>query len=203
MKKLIWLIISISILAYISNLYVEKRKENNAKNDANLAESKRIEQITKSAVAKMVSRTGAINNWESLLNKGDSFRFDPILTIELEKLWLENKPILFIGVIKDIATYNDSYYSVLVERSVFNSFDYIMNTELHLSLLSEKEHIDSFLNQNPNLFKNYGLNSGIAVIANLESIRTAYISGKEGKKEEVKIGEGKLVDMLFIGDVKF
>lgn len=203
MKKLIWLIISISIIAYISYIYIETQKESKAKNDANLAESKRIEQVTKSAVAEMVSRTGAINNWESLLNKGDRFRFDPILTIELEKLWLENKPILFIGVIKDIATYNGSYYSVLVERSVFNSFNYIMNTELHLSLLSEKERIDSFLKQNPNLFKNYGLNSGIAVIAHLETIRTAYISGEEGKKEEAKIGEGKLVDMLFIGDVKF
>lgn len=202
MKKLIWPIIFISFFTYISYSYIEKYKEDKTRDDAYLAESKRIEQETRLAVAEMVSRTGAIDNWAGLLSKGNKFRIDPILTIELEKLWLENKPILFIGTINDIATHNETYYKVLIERSFFNSSD-IFNTELQLSLLSEKEHIDSFLKRNSNLFKNYRLNSGVAVIADLEKIQTAYVSGEKGEKVEVKIAEGKLVDLLFIGRTRF
>lgn len=198
MKKIICIIAALAIAGYFVNSYLD----NKAKREAKRAEAKRIEQTIKSAVAEMVSRTAAVNDWEPRLSKGERFRFEPILTVELERLWLGNQPILFIGVIKDIATHNELHYTVLVERS-FVSFKYIFGTELQLSLLSTKQRIDTFLEKNPNLFKNYGFNNGVAVIARVNSIRTTYVSGEEGKREEVKIGDGELVDILYTGKVRF
>lgn len=198
MKKIIWIIVLLAIAGYFVNSYLEKR----AKQEAERAEQKRIEQTTKSLVREMISRTNAIDNWEQQLRKGEEIRVEPILTVELEKLWLVNRPVLFIGAIKDIATQNDLYYTVLVERSLLGSFD-MSGNELQLSLSSPKQQIDAFLGQHPDLFKEDGFNNGIAVIARVKAIRTAYVSGEEGGHNKIKIGEGELVDIVYTGSVQF
>ena len=48
-----------------------------------------------------------------------------------------------------------------------------------------------------------GFNNSVAVIARVNTIRTIYISGEEGARDEVKIGNGVLIDILFTGDVQF
>lgn len=199
MKKIIWILVALVVGGYFINSYLE----NKGKREAKEAEAKRIELSIRSSVAQMVSRTGAIDDWEQRLSKGEKVRFAPILTIELEGLWLQNHPILFMGAIKDIATHDQTHYKVSVERSLFGSFMYMVGTELQLSLLSRKEQIDFFLQKHPGLFKNYGFDNGVAVVAYINAIRTIYVSGEEGERKEIKIGDGELVDILFTGDVQF
>ena len=199
MKRIVWVIVLLAIGGYFVNSYLEKK----AKKEAERAEQKRIEQTTKSLVAEMIIRTNAVDDWENQLSKGEKFRFEPILTMELEKLWLVNRPVLFAGSIKDIATQNESHYTVLVERSLFWSIRHMFNTELQLSLSSPKQRIDAFLKEHPELFKDHGFNNGVAVIARVKTIRTAYVPGEEGERNEVKIGEGELVDIVYTGGVKF
>lgn len=194
MKKIVWIIIAVAVIGYFINSYTV----NKAMREAERAEAKRIEQSTKTKVSRMASRTNAISNWEENLSKGESFRFEPILTVELEQFWLQQKPILFIGSIKDIATHDHSQYVVLLERSLYGSFDYMFGTELQLSLLSSKAQVDSFLKKYPDLFKDYGFNNGVAVVARINSIRTTTVLG-----DEVKIGDGELLDILYTGDVTF
>jgi len=61
--------------------------------------------------------------------------------------------------------------------------------------------VDSFLKEHPDLFKDYGLKNGVAVVARIYSIRTIYVPEEEGECEEMKIGDGKLIDILYTGDV--
>lgn len=199
MKRIVLIIAAIAVAGYFFNSYME----NKARRKAERVEAERIEQATKTALSQMASRTNAVRDWEANLSKGESFRFEPILTVELEQLWLQQRPILFIGSIKDIATHDQSQYVVLVERSLFGSFDYMFETELQLSLLSDKDRVDSFLKEHPDLFKDYGFNNSVAVVARINSIRTTYVLGEEGERDEVKIGDGKLIDILYIGDVTF
>ena len=199
MKKIIWILAVLLIGAYFVNISIV----NKAKRDAERAESKRIEQATKAAVSQMASRTNAVDDWEQRISTGERFRFEPILTIELEKLWLRKQPILFIGAIKDIATHDESQYVVSVEKSLYVSFKYMFDTELQLSLSASKERIDSFLKKHPGLFNDYGFNNGIAVVARISSIRTMDVLGEDGVREEVKIGDGELIGIMYTGDVDF
>jgi len=170
---------------------------------AEQAEAKRVEQATKSALGQMVLQTNAVDNWVTHLSRGEKFRSEPILTVELESMWLQNRPILFIGSIRDIATQDQSHYTISIESSLYGSFEHMFNTELQLSLIAEKERIDNFLIKHPDLFKNSGFNNGVAVVAQIKAVRTTYISGAEDAREDVKIGDGKLVDILYTGNVLF
>ena len=199
MKRIVWIVFAVAFVGYFFNSYME----NKARSQAKRAEAERIEQATKAAVLQMASRTNAISDWEENLSKDEGFRFEPILTLELERLWLQQRPILFIGYIKDISTHNQSEYVVVVERSIFSNPDYIFGTELQLSLLSNKDIVDFFLKKYPDLFKGFGLQNHVAVVARINSIRTIYVPGEEGYREEVKIGDGELLDILYTGDVTF
>lgn len=195
MKRIIWLIIAVGAVVYFSNSYIEKR----AQEKATFVENERLEHATKSAVSQMASRTNSITDWETILNKGKDFGYGSIMTVELERLWMQKRPILFIGSIKDITTHDQSQYAVLVERSVHST----LGTELQLSLLSNKDRLDSFLKEHPELFEGVQFDNDVAVVAKIDSIRTVYFSEEGGWRKEVKIGEGELIDVLYTGDVRF
>lgn len=199
MKKIIGIIIVIVVGGYFINSYIE----NNAKREAERVKSERIEQATRLAVSEMVTRTNAVEDWETPLSKGEEFRSEPILTVELERLWLQQRPILFIGAIKDIATIDQSRYVILVERSLFGGFKHFFSTELQLSLVSSKDIVDSFLKEYPDLFKDNGFNNGVAIVARIDSIKTTNVPGENGEREEVKVGNGELIEIIYTGDVQF
>lgn len=199
MRKIVLVIMTAAVVGYFINSYIVIKSEQEAKK----AEAERVHNATKAAVSQMATQKNAISDWEETLSNGESFRFEPILTIELERLWLQQRPILFIGSIKDIATYDNSQYSVSVERSFYGSLEYMFGTELQLSLLSEKEYIDSFLKNYPELFKDYGFKNAVAVVARINNIKTKTVLEADGERVEVKVGVGELVEILYMGDVIF
>lgn len=199
MKKIVLVIMTAAVVGYFINSYIVIKSEQEAKK----AEAERVHNATKAAVSQMATQKNAISDWEETLINGESFRFEPILTIELERLWLQQRPILFIGSIKDIATYDNSQYSVSVERSFYGNLEYMFGTELQLSLLSEKEYIDSFLKNYPELFKDYGFKNAVAVVACINNIETKTVLEADGERVEVKVGVGELVEILYMGDVIF
>jgi len=197
MKKIIWILVALVVGGYYVNSYIEEKVAREAKR----TEDKRIEQATRAAVSAMVLRTNAIDNWESQLNKGKRRRRTPILTVELEWLWLNKEPILFIGVIKDIATHDQTQYKVTVEREgPFSRFEYHFGIGLQLSLISRKEIVDTFLRKHPDIFEYSRRKNGVAVVARISSIRSTSIPGEEW---EVKIGDGELVDIMYTGNVRY
>lgn len=198
MKKIAWVVIVLLGGVYFVNTYIQ----NEAKRKAERAEEQKIEQALKSSIKEMVLRTNATKGWGSRLSKGETYRFAPILTIELEKLWISEKPILFIGTINDISTYDKTKYTILFERNLFTYLKNMFSTKLQLSLIASKKKIDDFLKNNPKLFEGVGFNHGVAIIAKVESIKTNKVAKEEGSPEIIKIGQGELIDILFIGDVR-
>ena len=49
----------------------------------------------------------------------------------------------------------------------------------------------------------FGSNKRVAVIASISSIKSNYILGGEGERQEVRIGVGELIDIFYLGKVGF
>lgn len=198
MNKIIWLIIVLLGVGYIVNSSIES----NAKREAENAERELIEQKVKASVQGIVTRTNAIKDWESHLGNGESFRFAPILTVELERLWLVENPILFIGNILDIKTHDEVNYIVTVERDMLSSLGIMFTTELQLSLDAPKTQIDTFIKKHPDLLSGLAFEGRIAVIAKVNSIETIYATGEEGVRDEIRVGHGNMIDIEYLGWVQ-
>lgn len=195
--------IAIILIVLIGGYFIHKYFENKARKEAERTEAKRIEETIRASVSEMVRRTNAIDTWEKVLTKGEKFRLERILTVELERLWLVDRPILFIGAIKDVVTVDKDNYRIEIERSLFSSLEHMFGTELQLALQCPKQKVDLFLTQHPNLFKDFGFKNGVAVVADINEIDTKLISSAESERQEMKIGKGKCIDMIYTGDVKF
>lgn len=213
MKKFLWILPALVVVGYCVNSDLE----NKAARETEKAEAKATAAKIEATVSKMVSRTDAIDDWVSQLTDMPKNGMDGlarteaiddwaaqlsvgILTIELERLLVRPRPILFRGAIKDVFTTDPSRYIVLIE------IDISIGHKLQLSLISSKEIIDSFLDKHPDLFRNYGRNNGVAVVARIHSIRPRTVgypsdneSGYDDDDYEVKIGDGELIDIAYLG----
>jgi hypothetical protein len=188
---LFWIMFVIVIGALMVNNHFKQKAERAAQK----AETSRVQRVVKTAISQISERQNAITDWEEQLSKGERFRLSPILTIELEKLWQGERPILFIGSIKDISSANADQYNVLVEKSLYNN-DYMFATELRLSLTAPKALIDSFLQSHPKLQAGDGFNNSVAVIAKIDSVNTPDERKVDGERVEAKTGQGRLFELI-------
>lgn len=199
LKRFVLALVVLAICAYFVNSYLETRARKRAERE----KAEREEQYIRSTVSQMVSRFDAVDDWEQRLCKGERVRTEKILTIELERLWLGKRPILFIGAIEDIATIDERTYTLRIERSLLTNLKHMFFTGLGLELKCSKSMLDPFLKSHPKMFSNLGLMNGVALIAKVDQIKTEFFKGEEGIKEEVRVGVGHCLYIIYTGKVQF
>ena len=187
MKRALLIIIPILlvfslIVFWAFNSHIEYKAQMEAKE----AHKKRIEKNVISAVANLIKEYNAFD-WVKEI-KGRKEIFDPILTVELEKLLLTDHPTLFIGVIKDIRTFDQEFYILRIENIRPH------RANLELAIKSPMQKVNSLLKEHPNLSKNYP--GGVAVVAKINNISAV------GGKDDIRIGEGKSIDIIYVEDVR-
>jgi hypothetical protein len=196
MKRTVWLL-ALGVVVALGLFLIYRHIEQEA---ATLAEKQRVEEETRVAVTTLASRYNAVVDWEERLSKGQPVRMSSILTMELERLWLSDRPILFIGTIKDISSDSAADYTLVVEQGLFT--DYVFqSTELRLSLRAPKASIDSFLQEHPGLLTEGMLANGIAVVASVTKISTQDERLPEGDRVGIKTGYGELLGLVHTGSV--
>ena len=158
------------------------------------------EKLIRSKIESLANNTGANRDWVGALENGGEVRLTPILTLELEKAWIEGGPILFSAVISDISTFSENKYKIDFEQSFLESIRLSVFTELKLSLIAEKSYIDNFMVSNPSVRDATGLGNSIAVAARIDSIESSFYLDQDNDKIEVKSGVGELLGLEFLGD---
>ena len=190
------LLIIIPILLVITGMVykaVNSHFAYKSKMEAKKAEKERIEKDVSAAVAQIIKRHSAFD-WAKEIESRKEFG-DPILTVELEQLWLTGRPTLFIGTIEDISTFDQECYMIKIQGLGPDRANY------ELALKCPKQKVNSLLEEHPDLAE--GVTSGVAVVANIDKIKTVIVPGYDGGKENIRIGEGKSIDMIYIEDIYF
>jgi len=190
-KRVIGIIVVLLVGAYLVNSYSEYK----AKMELKKANVDRVIEARRAAVVESINRANAVDNWVQDLRKGDSFISSPIQTIDLERLWLIGRPILFLGEIRDIATRDQENYRIVIDGNTR------LWTKFRLTLKCKKQLVDLFLNDHPDLFKRFNRNNGVGIIAKIDEIKKEFGSGED--EEETLIGKGKCVDIVYTGNTQF
>ena len=189
MKKqnLILLVLLSALGVFFGKVYLEGKAKRNQEEKAEIL-AKEIEETIKLQTHNMATRAGAIDNWLDVLKKDLPGRGFTLLTINLEKLWLTEHPILFTGSIIDIATYDKTHYKMRLQdnRYIHGLYPLVFQVELRCP----KSKIDGFLKKYEAPTSGSMVErTGVAVIAKIHKIT-------DGEKSHIKIGEGELIDIL-------
>jgi len=201
-------VLAVAVGAYYAYSHFEgeaKKRERQKVEDATDVERQKSVQAE---LTKMTSKFGAIEDWGKQLNEKegsskDDFKRFRIFTIELEELWLTDKPILFKGRIKDIYSLDRNTYAVWL--SLYRQSD--SETQLALSLECPKTMIDSFLSAHPVKSLTHSFQSEVAVIAKINKIgrswhRNECVDSYDNlnvEEKQTKVGFGQCLDIMFIG----
>ena len=198
LKRVIWSGIAIVIITWVVNSKIE----NNRIREENLIVEKQRTEAIRAGVNALVKTHDITTNWVNTLSSGNKYRSRPVLSVELERAWIDNGPILFWGSLEDIATLDENHYLVTFERNLWANMGFRFDTDFRLSLRARKSQIDSFLESNPDIFEDYGFNNGVALVAKINEIHSNDVSDPECGINNLKIGGGDFLDLIFTGDNK-
>jgi hypothetical protein len=196
--RLLFVLVVLAIVAYLVNGYMERIALEKA--DRERRES--IERSVRASVSKMVSQYDALSDWQEKLSQTKSLKTEKILSIDLERLWLVERPILFVGSIQDISTMDGQFYRVRMKSYRPGDPGRLSLAQLGLELKCAQTMLDSFLEAYPNLLAGPAFPNGVAVIAKIAEIKTQGGSGEESR-EALRIGVGDCLDMTYTGHVPF
>ena len=139
---------------------------------------------------KMVSDFGAVDNWDEKLSEGEKSG-EKILTMELEKLWMTDRPILFVGSMEDVANADDqNAYSIFMDYRGKSWGNF--SSRLSLSLRCPKTLFDTFLKEHPSVLSEA---NDVAVIAKINKVESHVQQTEEGDKA-IKVGIGLCLDII-------
>jgi len=183
----IFIVVTAAILSLCMSSCSDRREKDVAESRA---KEQAQEEMLRVAVQTFAKNSEADTSWrKSIIEKHSGFLY----SIDFEAAWLINNPILFIGILENVATVDDINYQLLI------SDDY-HSPELKLQLLCLKQKVDSMIkiiNNDPDEYKFFG--AKIAVAARVTQIKYGLQPTKEGM-ETVFIGHGSCTNVMYLGD---
>ena len=139
---------------------------------------------------EMASKANAITDWATTLADRKRLRNSQVLTAELQKQWLNGRPIFFLGNLKDIAINSDGTYQMDVEYNWLGGQPIFAQNDIRMSLrCPELIALPMVLaaKARPSAI----LHSDTAVVAVIDHIVSTAESDASGEKTTALTGVGK------------
>ncbi len=153
-------------------------------------------RILKKSVVEMASKANAVTDWAANLADGRNVQ-SSILTAELHKQWVINRPILFLGNIQDIAINSDATYQVIVEHAPFSTANTIFFPDIRMNLRCP-ELVAVPLIQAAKKGSASLIGANTAITAVIESVITTREINSKGDTSTVMTGLGKCLDAIYL-----
>jgi len=148
-----------------------------------------LEQQYFSVFNEEITLLKANRAWVKNLNINRKNKFAVIYKAELEKEWIDNAPIAFVGNISEISSYGAEDYKIRIKLDSINSKIFLKDN-LGLVLGCQKSVVDRAIKESRENFKDrLGSGASVGVIAEIFAVsRVADID--ETEKEMILLGQG-------------
>lgn len=122
-----WLVVA-GALAYFGN---SQYRDYLSKRELDAANEREIRAMVES-LHRLATTHGATVGWAQKISGKDAVRLSPIMSAELQQVWLTGAPVLFVGALKDISRNEDGSYLVHLQYTADSSEFVFLSTEIHL-----------------------------------------------------------------------
>lgn len=160
------------------------------------ARAKRIaeDKALRASMNEFAKSVNADATWIKSVNELRGKSLNPIYSVDVERLWLIGRPILFVGGLENVESRSDTDYQLSVSE-----WGYLF-LKLRLEVTCPKPKVDPILahivSDRSNVKSNPG---GVALAAKIERVSSRPSDG-EGSMT-VLTGHGQCVDLRYVGDV--
>jgi hypothetical protein len=141
-------------------------------------------------IRKKAIELNANYSWTQKLESASNASIN-LLSYQVEKAWLIQQPILFVGEIQDIKQ-DGNGYKLQISKSMH---DPVLMTNLEIRINCNKPITEKFLDYMNLNKKKFDFEKPIAVIAKINSV-TSEKNMLNGTSEEIKIGIGECLELM-------
>ena len=191
--KIIYGVVLVPLLGWIIASVIDDNRESAARAESSAAKR----DARRESILKFVQKNQLVTNWCEELSSRKRKR---LFSIHLERKWLGDAPILFTGLLTNVATESADDYLILVEHSdrwAYYDGRCRVTPDLQLSLRCGKEQTDQLLRDHPELVSHRRME--LAIAATVDRVEYSVSSGYEFGSREIFRGKGVCRDLLFIG----
>ncbi len=150
------------------------------------------QQVVRTKINEFQKKTKADASWIRSIDRASNNLFQPIYAVDLENVWLIDKPILFTGRLNNVSTETESDYALSVESSD------VLSPKIRLDISCEKSKVASVITEIKSDVKSIQP-SGIVLAASITKIKSV-TENLDEDTETVFYGQGKCIDIAYIGD---
>ena len=148
------------------------------------------------SVKAMASQADASTGWAARLAGGDKVRQSPILSAELQEVWVPHRSILFVGLVEDIVKNEDGSFQVKIAYDSLGEYMFLGNS-IRVNLrcpASVSTPLLTALKSHPRSM----VTPDIAAIATIESIVSTSERDSNGQATLVLTGNGSCNNTLYL-----
>lgn len=186
-KIILIVTILLGIYSCVQSTINEKISEEKLRNEKN---------HIKLEVKEIVDNDLADIGWEKKLSQGLAARVAPLMTLEIQQVWLTGKPILFVGEVDDIYKSEKNEFHIKVSHFYATGITFL-GSDLKVDLACNSDEVVSILN---NVKMNFGnIGAGVAVTALIDHIDFSERKDNEGSNIPIHTGIGKCLSLKYIG----
>lgn len=118
-RRFLFYVLIVALAGFVANWWWQDRIESEQKQIESTRHEQQAAEARQKAFLKLInemaSEVNAVTNWATNLAGGDISTSSPVFAAELQKQWIINRPILFLGKLRDFAINQDGSYVILVE----------------------------------------------------------------------------------------
>jgi hypothetical protein len=160
------------------------------------ARAKRVveDKALRASVNEFAKTANADTTWIKSVNELRDKSLNPVYSVDLERLWIIGRPVLFVGGLENVESRSDTNYQLSISE-----WGYLL-LKLRLEVTCPKPKVDPILGRIASDRSNVKVNpGGVALAAQIERISSRTSDG-EGSMT-VLTGHGQCADLRYIGDV--
>ena len=124
---------------------------------------------------------GAQVDWARNLEGKDSIRLSPVMSAELQEVWLQPSPILFVGTLRDIVRNEDGSFQVLPQYDALSGGSHLLSTELFFSAQCAAELATPLLAMAKTAHSTVFAN--VAIVGKVLGVTSKQVRGSDGEDE--------------------
>jgi hypothetical protein len=185
-------VIIIVIIISVNRCGKRNSEEKEEKQRIEAAEERRVDSIK----SELFTNYSIEYDWISKLLGENGYRIEPIKTVELQELMIENNTVFFDTYIKDLTRSDNDCYLIEFGMSLKSHEILLLEDEFEISASLDKHFYDSLTTYYPEVLhaKRAKFTQSIFIIVEVESLDKERITDEDGNHLNLWRGTGKLLD---------